>query len=430
MIVKKLIEKIEGEAELDFYFNKGLIDDVQIHHEQYRGIEEVLVGRVPKDALVIAPRVCGVCSHAHLIAVVRALEDGYRNAGVPVNLSAKAASIREFTLSCELIQNHIKWLYLTMLPELKSMAGEEPVTNDTLKAAHVAAMVNKAMAIFAGQWPHSSYAVPGGVTCDPTYIDVMKAEGMIDQVIVFFEKEMAGIPFGEYMSIHSISDIDKVQGDMGRVLGLMEKNGLSSSGKSHDRFIAFGNSCVCKVGKSMGTKVYKVDVKYVKEHIQKDTTAKAVTYKNRFFEVGPLARGMIRKEPLIKSFHRQYKDAAMSRVFARIHEVALLLEYTKKILGEMDVRETSCPYDEPKIMPDCDGVGIVEAAKGSLIHKISVRSGLITHYDIIAPTQWNLSQGSGQQKGVAVEGMLCSKDIESALFILRTFDVCSTCISQ
>jgi len=85
MIVKKLIEKIEGDAELDFSFNEGKIEDVKISFALYRGIEGILAGKDPRDALVITPRVCGICNHAHLITAVRALEDGYRHAGIDVD---------------------------------------------------------------------------------------------------------------------------------------------------------------------------------------------------------------------------------------------------------------------------------------------------------------------------------------------------------
>ena len=72
MIVKKLIEKIEGEAELDFSMQKGSVEDVRISFGFYRGIEEILVNKSPRDALVITPRVCGICNHAHLLAAVDA----------------------------------------------------------------------------------------------------------------------------------------------------------------------------------------------------------------------------------------------------------------------------------------------------------------------------------------------------------------------
>ena len=76
------------------------------------------------------------------------------------------------------------------------------------------------------------------------------------------------------------------------------------------------------------------------------------------------------------------------------------------------------------------GVGVVEAARGSLIHKTTVKDGLITNYEIIVPTQWNLSNGNSEEQGVATLAMVGSRSIEEASFIFRTFDVCSVCTTQ
>ncbi len=108
----ELIEKIEGEAKLDFSFKDEKIDFVDIEFMTARGIENILKGKSALDALVINPRVCGICGHAHLIATVEALENCYEN----IEISNKAKIIRELTLTFELIQNHFKWFYLTMRP--------------------------------------------------------------------------------------------------------------------------------------------------------------------------------------------------------------------------------------------------------------------------------------------------------------------------
>ncbi len=430
MIVKKLIEKIEGEAELDFTFNKGKIEDVKINFGFYRGIEDILVGKAPRDALVITPRVCGICNHAHLIASVRAIEDGYRKMGVEVALTAKADAIREFTLACELIQNHIKWLYLSILPELEKLLDQKSEENYALKASYLSSTITKALAVFAGQWPHSSYAVPGGVTCDPTYIDVVQAESLLDESIGFFEQVVTGMKLDTYLSIDSTSKLNRLGGDFGKLLYLMGSSGMSETGHSHDRFIVFGE-CLCfKIGKSKPTQVSNINTGYIEESVQKGSVAKGVTYRGRLYEVGPLARGMISREPIIKSLHKQYRDSLLTRVFARIHEVGLLLDYSKKLLQNLNINEPSCTIDTHFKIDDFEGVGVVEAARGSLVHKTKVKNGVIKNYEIIVPTQWNLSHGDKNEKGVAINAMIGSKNIEEASFIFKTFDVCSVCTTQ
>ena len=425
MIIKKLIEKVEGEANLSFEFKDGKISNVDINFNIYRGIEEILKGKPPRDALVITPRVCGICNHAHLIASVKALEDGLLRSGVEFSLTNKAQEIREFTLACELIQNHIKWLYLTIYPYLNRLLKVETNENYALKASYIANSVTKAIAIFAGQWPHSSYAVPGGVTCDPTYVDVVQAQGYIEDAIRFYEKVVIGLDLDEYLSIESVSHLDKLGGDFAKLLYLLGENGFANIGKSFDRFIAFSDSKISKKAKSIVTTVSNVDFKFIKEHAQKGSYAKAVDYKGRYFEVGPLARAMINREPIIRSLHKRYKDATIIRVYARVHEAGVLLQYAKELLDMLDVTQESCVLDSKIEISDIEGIGAVEAARGSLIHKIEVKDSLIKSYNIITPTQWNLSNGA-----IAANAMVGLEDEAIASFVFRTFDVCSVCTTH
>jgi len=347
-----------------------------------------------------------------------------------VNLSNKANNIREFTLACELIQNHIKWFYLIILPQLEKFLEQQSKENHALKASYLSSTITKALAIFAGQWPHSSYAVPGGVTCDPTYVDVMQAENLIDESIKFFEQVIIGIKLDELLAMDSVLDLPKIEGDLGKTLYLLGSSGMAEMGKSHDRFIVFGE-CLCfKTGKSIPTKVSNIDTSYVKEEAQQGSMAKRVTYKNRLFEVGSLARGMIAKEPMVKALHKRYKDATLTRIFARVYEMGLLLNYSKQLLESLDLVEPSCTFDAQKRPADFEGVGVVEAARGSLIHKTTVKDGVISNYEIIVPTQWNLSNGNAEEHGVAIKAMRGASSVEEASFIFRTFDVCSVCTTQ
>ena len=430
MIIKKIIEKIEGEAQLDYSFNNGKIDDVKINFGFYRGIEKILEAKPPRDALVLTPRVCGICNHAHLLASVHALEDGYRNAGIKVELSNKAKDIREFTLACELIQNHIKWFYLTMLPELEKLLKIQTKENYALKASYLSNTITKALAIFAGQWPHSSYAVPGGVTCDSTYVDLIQAESLVDESIKFFETVMVDLDIKRFLAMTSTQELSEIGGDLGRFLYLLGSSGLGELGKSHDRFIVFSDALYFKRGKSKPTRVSNINPKFVYESIQEGSEAKAVYYKERLFEVGSLARGMIAKEPIIKALHKRYKDSLVTRVFARVYEIAQLLDYAKKNLNRLDLSEPSCTLKAELVVENFEGIGVVEAARGSLIHKIKVKNSLIENYEIITPTQWNLSHGDQNEKGIAIEAMVGSKSIEEANYIFRAFDVCSVCTTQ
>jgi hydrogenase large subunit len=258
----------------------------------------------------------------------------------------------------------------------------------------------------------------------------MQAQSLVDESIKFFEQVLTELPLEEYLNIDLCADLHNVGGDFGKLLHLIGSSGMSEIGKSHDRFIVFSEGMMFKSGKSIVTKIANVDSKYVREARQTGTVAKAVIYKDRLYEVGPLARDMVAKTPIVKNLHKRYKDSIFTRVFARIHEIAILLNYSKKLLKNLNLDEASCTLNPEAILKDFEGTGIVEAARGSLIHKTIVKEGLIVNYEIITPTQWNLSHGTKEEQGIAVEAMKGSKNIEEATFIFRTFDVCSVCTTQ
>ena len=229
MNIIEIIEKIEGEAKLNFTFNENKkIDFVNIEFLSQRGIETILENRNAFDALVINPRVCGICGHAHLIATVKAIEDCYKN----IQISQKAKILRELTLNFELIQNHFKWFYLVLLP----LFGYKQYV---LKATEPSILINKAIAILAGQYPHNSYSIVGGVVSQPTEFDMLKIISLIDEVITFFEKNIIQYNLDDILEEKSITKFLKFKGDLAIILNKIIDNNWQNLGNGYNRFIVF-----------------------------------------------------------------------------------------------------------------------------------------------------------------------------------------------
>lgn len=45
----------------------------------------------------------------------------------------------------------------------------------------------KALAIIGGQWPHTSYMLPGGVMSDPTKLDLVMMQNYLQNTISFLK---------------------------------------------------------------------------------------------------------------------------------------------------------------------------------------------------------------------------------------------------
>ncbi len=62
------VNRVEGDLEIRVELEDRVITDARSVGtlSLYRGFENILVGRSPLDGLVITPRICGICSTAHL----------------------------------------------------------------------------------------------------------------------------------------------------------------------------------------------------------------------------------------------------------------------------------------------------------------------------------------------------------------------------
>ena len=446
----EIIERIEGEAKLSCSWENNLVSDVKIDFLNFRGFEYILEGKSPLDALIYTPRICGICGQAHLKATVEALENMYENINEPLHVSNKAKLLREIGLNIEIIDSHIKWFYMFILPDIIKLDTNDlgiyaPLKGTRwLESCKTASETIKALAIIGGQWPHTSYMMPGGVVCDPTLLELTSMQNYMDSAIRFFEKSLSGVDFDKYLSFNSEKDLQELRADLGYFRDLSFKYSLEIYGKSHDRFITLGTSSLFETGKIRQRLINKLDLSKIKEsseHIfllenensnKKNNWCKTVSYDNDFFETGPLARAIISNRKFIKDIHKTYNDSSFTRILARMDELAHLLQNTKELIKKVDISEES--FIKPKFdlrdIEQANGISVIEAARGSLYHNISIEKGKISKYDVITPTVWNLGPANKKEKGVAQKAIIGTPSIELAKIVLRSFDVCSVCTTH
>ena len=446
-----LVERIEGEAKLHCTWSNKKVSDARIDFLNFRGFEYILEGKSPLDALVYTPRICGICGQAHLKATVEALENVYENINEKLQVTQKAKLLREIGLNIEIIDSHLKWFYMFIMPDIIKLDTNDlgiymPLKGSRwMEAQKSASETIKALAIIGGQWPHTSYMLPGGVMSDPTKLDLVMMQNYLQNTISFFEKSISGVSLENYLDFNSIDNLENLSADLKYFKDLSFKYTLEKYGKSHNRFITLGESSLFKRGKIKQRLVHKLDFSKIVEdssysfsinkeenNSQKHTWSKSVSYDESFFETGPLSRAIISNRKFIKEIHKSFEDSVFTRVMARMDEMAFLLFETNKLILQVDVSELS--YIKPKYslkdVENAKAIAVVEACRGSLLHNISIEKGLIKSYDVITPTVWNLGPKNKTQKGIAQKAIIGSPSIEIAKIVLRSFDVCSVCTTH
>jgi hydrogenase large subunit len=446
-----LVERIEGEAKLHCTWQNNIVKDARIDFLNFRGFEYILEGKSPLDALIYTPRICGICGQAHLKATVEALENVYENIGEKLNITKKAKLLREIGLNIEIIDSHIKWFYMFIMPDIIKLDCDDlgiytPLKGSRwLEAQKIASETIKALAIIGGQWPHTSYMLPGGVMCDPTKLDLIMMQNYLHTAIGFFEKSISAVSLENYLAFDSVDNLENLGSDLKYFKELSFKYSLEKYGKSYNRFITLGKSSLFKSGKIKQRLIHKLDLSKISEssshtfslnkeenNDKKHTWSKSVSYDDSFFETGPLARAIISNRKFIKEIHKTFEDSVFTRVMARMDELGHLLFETHKLISLVDISQQS--YIKPKTslknIETASGISVTEACRGSLFHNVTIEKGKIKSYDVITPTVWNLGPQNRTQKGIAQKAIIGSPSIELAKIVLRSFDVCSVCTTH
>ena len=72
------ITRIEGHLRIDVEIDDGACPNAWASCTMWRGIENILEGRDPREAWLFTQRFCGVCTTVHAMASVRAVEDALK----------------------------------------------------------------------------------------------------------------------------------------------------------------------------------------------------------------------------------------------------------------------------------------------------------------------------------------------------------------
>lgn len=448
-VQKIVLNRVEGDVNLKLCWDQnGKISDAYVVAYNYRGFERILQGKDLLDALVINPRICGICGHAHLMATVNAIENLYKNSSIDIEITEKAKLIKQITLCSEIVQNHLKWFYLFVIPDflnffpsLETEKFKPFVGEKWKKAVKFSSEIVKVIAIFGGQWPHTSYAIPGGITSEPLKTDIVDALSIVDRLIKYVEEEIFGMSYEDYLNVKDLEEfLSKSKGgDLTTFIDFCVKTGLDKEGQSYEHFITVSTVYPCINEGVIKKKKCKLNLKKIKE--VKDfnilynketgyTYANGVRYDGLPMQTGPLARRLTSETELFLNLYRLYKDSYLVRVWARVDEILRILINMKDWLLKINVNEKS--YIKPKDYKKLYGeaFGYVEASRGSLIHKVKVEKGVIKSYNIITPTMWNLGSRCNKFKSPAEKAVLGLEDPLKAQMVLRSFDVCSVCLTH
>ncbi len=427
--------RVEGDLEVQLEINDGQVNDAWVVSPMYRGFEQILQGKEPRDALVYTPRICGICSVSQSVASARALADAQR-----LHMPPNGALSHNLLLANENAADHLTHFYLFFMPDfVNDSYANEPWYGaaaerfQAIKGSATRALLPartefmQLMGLLAGKWPHSLAIQPGGTTRPLEVQEKARVQTILYSFRRFLEATLFGDSLERIVALDSSAALERwaveaapQSSDFRHFLHISDALGLDELGRATDRFMSYGAYIDDKGERLFSSGVWdkqwgKVDQRQITEDLahswmrhQADpkhpfegitlpdaeaeggySWCKAPRLAGRVMEVGALARQQIHGHPLIRDLVQRSGGNVRNRVIARLLEIAHLVIAMEQWSRELTPKEPFC-YHAP--MPkDAVGCGMVEAARGSLGHWIKIRKGRILNYQIIAPTTWNFS---------------------------------------
>ena len=462
--------RVEGDLEVTLEVKDGRVAEAWAGSPLYRGFEQILRGKHPMDALMFAPRICGICSVSQSMAAASALADAMGLKAAPNGRITK-----NLAQAVENVADHFTHFYLFFMPDFaraeyagrawharaverfRAVKGSAAPEAMPARTAFLGAM-----ATLAGKWPHSLAIQPGGVARALEASEKIRLFGLLRD----FRRHVETVLFGDALEAVAALDSaaalarwagEKPRGDFGAFLGIADDLSLERLGRGVDRYMSYGNypqekSQFLRDGVWDG-QLHALDAQAIAEDIShawldgetrhpaqgvtrpRDeraagyTWCKAPRLAGLPMETGALARQVVNGHPLALDLVRHGGGNVKSRVVARLLEIAVILPAMEQWVQQLAPGEPFCAQGE---MPaQASGAGMVEAARGSLGHWISVEDGRIANYQIVSPTTWNFSPrdatGTPGPLEQALVGTPAGEGNVAVQHVVRSFDPCMVC---
>lgn len=440
------ITRLEGHGKVTIHLDgSGEVDEAFFHITQFRGFEHLCQGRPIEEMPIITQRICGICPVSHQLTAAKACD-----AICGVKIPETAALLRELLHMGQFIQSHALHFFHLASPDLLLGWDSDPAKRNVVGLLEAAPeLVKKGIRLrkfgqeiisaLGGKKIHPVFAVPGGVThaLPQTARDKLR----IGFEEAFQTAQSALTIIQDWVGLH-LPEVHGFANFPSHYASLVDDQGRIQLYEGDLRIKSHAGATLAQ---------FKPDayLDYIAEHVEpwsymKFPFFKPQGYPDGAYRVGPLARlhaadamGTPHADAAFTVFRQLasngIKGASLLYHYARMIELLYGLEKAQALLEDDRIcgrtfRTTTAPVN-------AEGVGMIEAPRGTLIHHYGVdEHGMVNKVNLIVATGHNnigmnravaLVAKAHIHKGVVSEGML--NRVEGAI---RCYDPCLSCATH
>lgn len=449
------VTRVEGHGRVTIHLDDaGKVDKTYFHIVEFRGFERFIQGHPYWEVPVLVQRLCGICPVSHHLAASKAID---QLVGIdPADLSAPADALRRLLHYGQIFQSHALHFFYLASPDLLFGVDAPELKRNVMAVAMEDRELARRGILMRKFGQELIQAIAGkkihGLTCLPGGVHKALTEAERDYFL-----DGKAIPNVDTMIEWSLGVLDFIKGYHSEHRSFMDSFASLPSGHlgmvsdQGDLELYHGNlRSIDPAGnirlEDIPTDAYR---EYFSEHVErwsymKFPYLKKLGLENGWNRVGPLARLNVcdriptplaeRERQLFFSMNGvTVNNHTMHTHWARLIELLHCAELIKELLHNPEILGTDL---EREGKPRKEGIGILEAPRGTLIHHYEVDDhGMITRCNLIVSTTHNneamnrtVNKVAGDvisEQGTITEGML--NQVEVAI---RAYDPCLSCATQ
>jgi F420-non-reducing hydrogenase large subunit len=450
------ITRLEGHGKIEIFLtDEGNVDNAYLQIPEFRGFERFCMGRPGEELPRITPRICGVCPTAHHMASTKALDAAFN-----VEPTSTAKKLRELIYAGYIVYDHTLHFYYLGGPDFivgpQAPAAERNILGVIKKVGlDIAKEVikhrsygQKVIEILGGKATHPVCGLPGGISKGLTEEERSKIEQMAKSCVEFGQ---FSLDIFDKIVLQNQEYLDLITSDAYTMktyyMGLVDKNNKVNFYDGNIRVVG-------PDGKEYVKFAPHEYLSYIAEHVEpwsyiKFPYLKSIGWKgfldgadSGVFRVAPLARlnaadGMA--TPLAQEAYSAMMDTlgypahqTLATHWARLVELQYAAERLLELAQDDEITSTDIRVEpnEPG-----EGVGVVEAARGTLFHHYQLdEQGIAQKVNLIVATVNNAPAISMSIRDAA-KGLIKNGEVSEGLLNMvemafRAYDPCFACATH
>jgi len=451
------ITRLEGHGNISIFLNDaGEVENAYLKVPELRGFEQFCVGRRAELMPILTTRICGVCPVAHHFAAVKALDAAFN-----VEPPSTAKKLRELMYAGYLIYDHILHFYYLGGPDFIGGPDAPPEKRNILGVIEKAGMEvakevikhraygQKITEILGGKATHPVCGLPGGISKALSEENRQEIEKMAASSLNFAKLTLN---IFHDIVLGNSKYVDMIKSDAYTMktyyMGLVDANNK----------VNFYDGKI-RVVDPTGKEFLKFEPKdyttQIGEHVEEWSYAKFPYLKkvgwkgltsgpdSGVYRVGPLGRlnasnGMA--TPLAQAeYEEMYKTLGGKPVhgtlafhWARLIELLYATERALELVRDPEITSTNI---RAKPGEPGEGVGVVEAARGTLYHHYTLdKDALVKDVNMIVATTNNYPaicmSVRDAAKGIIHAGKVDQGMLNRVEMAFRAYDPCFGCATH